>query len=169
MHPVNRQIKPVALGSLCSLIVFFFSSGCAGRIESKHPSIVAEDAVLPASQVAIVSVKYAHEAYAAGGSVFIDARPAEEFAQHHIPGAISIPFEKLDDHYDRIGDLLLQAEEAIVYCSSRECDEAALLAQMLFEMGKTNIVQFAGGFDDWKQAGHPTEQSTHAGSFSGCR
>lgn len=57
---------------------------------------------------------------------------------------------------NRIGDILLHPEDVIVYCSGSECDEASLLAQLLLEMGETNVLHFEGGFTAWEQAGYPT-------------
>lgn len=78
------------------------------------------------------------------GYVILDVRTDEEYAAGHIPGAILIPHD----------DIANQAEEALadkdqlilVYCRSGNRSRQA--AEVLAELGYTNVVDF-GGINDW--------------------
>jgi len=47
----------------------------------------------------------------------LDVRPAEEFAQGHLPGAINIPFAELQQ---RLGELPV-SQEVVAYCRGPWC------------------------------------------------
>ncbi len=91
----------------------------------------------------------------AGGAVLIDARPPGEFAEGHIPGAVSLPAEGDSAPPEAALELCEGAAGVVVYCSSAECDEAHLLARALREAGVGGVRVFAGGLAEWKAAGRP--------------
>ena len=78
------------------------------------------------------------------GHVIVDVRRQDEYDEGHIPGAICIPNESIDDTQPAgLPDL---DQVILVYCrSGRRSKEAA---QKLFDMGYTNIYEF-GGIIDW--------------------
>lgn len=87
------------------------------------------------------------------GVLFLDARPAEEYAAGHIPGAASFPEDEADE---RIEEALLLCGEAgmtVVYCAGIDCDEAHLVARRLREAGVDAVRVFAGGLNEWRAAG----------------
>ncbi len=61
-----------------------------GVVSAPAPSPTPTPGV-PAVEVPRIEVKPAREALAAGSAVMVDARSAEQYAQSHIAGAISIP------------------------------------------------------------------------------
>lgn len=74
----------------------------------------------------------------------LDVRTEEEFAQGHIPGAILIPDYSIREEAER---MLPDKEELIlVYCRSGRRSKNA--AQVLAELGYTNVREF-GGIIDW--------------------
>ncbi|MEA2069072.1 MAG: rhodanese-like domain-containing protein [Verrucomicrobiota bacterium] len=89
--------------------------------------------------------------------VFIDARPVEEFAQGHIPGAASIPFQSLEEHFPALGNLVDSGRELVVYCGNRDCDDSLMLAIELQAMGCDNLVLYVDGFELWEKHGGATE------------
>lgn len=90
-------------------------------------------------------------------SLFVDARSGEEFERGTIPGAVSLPFQKLEDSFETVEAVLTADGPVIVYCSSRQCDDALYLAIELQAIGVTNLHYMADGFDAWKGAGWPVE------------
>ena len=76
--------------------------------------------------------------------VILDARTEEEFAQGHIPGAILIPDYEIREE----AESSLPDKDALilVYCRSGRRSKNA--AQILLELGYTNIREF-GGIIDW--------------------
>ncbi len=61
-----------------------------------------------------VSLEQLKEKLDAGADiVIVDVRSEEEFAESHIPGAISIPWEEIEDRYPE----LPRDKEIITYCA----------------------------------------------------
>lgn len=78
------------------------------------------------------------------GYIILDVRTQEEYDQGHIPGAIVIPDTEVKDKAE---ELLPDKEQLIlVYCRSGRRSKNA--AQILAELGYTNIQEF-GGILDW--------------------
>lgn len=78
------------------------------------------------------------------GHIIVDVRRQDEFDSGHIPGAICIPNESIEN--EKPTELPDTDQIILIYCrSGRRSKEAA---QKLFDMGYTNIYEF-GGIIDW--------------------
>ena len=87
--------------------------------------------------------------------VLVDALPPIAFAASHLPGAINIPPERVDELATRrIPDL---GAEVVVYCANPGCESSVEVARRLVELGYRNVLHFAGGKDGWRDAGLPLE------------
>ncbi len=89
-------------------------------------------------------------------SVFIDARSEHEFSRGHIPGALSVPIQSLEEHFALIAGLIDSNRELVIYCRNRDCDDSLLLAIELQAMGADNMVLYIDGYDLWKKHGGAT-------------
>ena len=85
---------------------------------------------------------------------FIDARSPEEFSEGHIKNAINIPFYGSENYLDVISGIN-KNEIVVTYCSSAECDIAALSGDELFEMGFKKVYVFVGGYEEWIKNEYP--------------
>jgi molybdopterin/thiamine biosynthesis adenylyltransferase/rhodanese-related sulfurtransferase len=86
-----------------------------------------------------------------GRFTLIDIREPDEFEQGAIEGARSIPRGVLESN-------LAMAQpgtesEIVLYCAVGA--RSALAAKALQDMGYTNVVSMAGGFERWKSEGRP--------------
>ena len=89
------------------------------------------------------------------GVVLVDALPPIAFAASHIPGAINIPPERVEElAARRIPDL---DTELVVYCANPSCESSVAVARRLVELGYRNVLHFAGGKEGWRGAGLPLE------------
>ncbi len=78
------------------------------------------------------------------GYIILDVRAQEEYDGGHIPGAIVIPHGEIAD---RAEEVLTDKDQLIlVYCRSGRRSKIA--ADVLVELGYTNIREF-GGILDW--------------------
>ena len=78
------------------------------------------------------------------GHIVVDVRRQDEYDVGHIPGAILIPNEEIED---TMPEALPDLDQIIlIYCRSGNRSKQA--AQKLFDMGYTNIYEF-GGIDTW--------------------
>jgi len=83
-------------------------------------------------------------------AIWVDARPDDEFASDHVPGAISL-------NEDRWNELLPQVllnwspdKKVVVYCSAESCNAARDVAKRLRdETHIQNIVVLQGGWEAW--------------------
>lgn len=76
--------------------------------------------------------------------VILDVRTQEEYDQGHIPGAIVIPDTEIRARAEKV--LPEKDQLILVYCRSGRRSKNA--AQILVELGYTNIIEF-GGILDW--------------------
>ena len=87
--------------------------------------------------------------------VLVDALPPMAYAMSHLPGAINITPDWIDDRARRrIPDL---DTEVVVYCADAGCDSSASVANRLIELGYRNVRHYAEGKRDWVGAGLPVE------------
>lgn len=107
---------------------------------------------IPSSELVTVE-----QAKAWGDSaVWADARPDDEFARDHVPGAFSL-------NEDRWNDLLPQflpnwspEKKVVVYCSAKSCNAAREVAEKLRNEvqlkgsdGKNCVFVLEGGWEEW--------------------
>jgi rhodanese-related sulfurtransferase len=87
--------------------------------------------------------------------VLVDALSTIAYAGAHLPNAVHIPPGRVDALAPRrIAD---QQTEVVVYCANPGCVTSVEVAQRLVELGYTNVRHFAGGKDEWRNAGLPLE------------
>ena len=78
------------------------------------------------------------------GYIILDVRTREEYDQGHIPGAILIPNTEIEARAEE--ELPDKDQLILVYCRSGNRSKKA--AEILVELGYTNIREF-GGIIDW--------------------
>ena len=125
----TKKIGVILLAGILSILL----CACAGTKESKeavYMNITAEEA----KKIMDTESEY----------VVLDVRTEDEFAQGHIPGAILIPDYAIREEAEKA----LPDKDALilVYCRSGRRSKNA--AQILAELGYSNIREF-GGILDW--------------------
>ncbi|MGQ0504304.1 MAG: molybdopterin-synthase adenylyltransferase MoeB [Myxococcaceae bacterium] len=83
----------------------------------------------------------------------LDVRESDEYAAGRLPGAISIPRGFLEL---RVEDKAKRDDALVVYCAGGV--RSALATKTLRDMGYTNVVSMAGGYNRWHDAALPTEK-----------
>lgn len=94
------------------------------------------------------------------GVLFLDARPASQYAAGHIRGALNLAWPKAETEFIQIADQLDAARVIITYCDGEACRLSHELAQFLADMGFGDVRVFVNGWTLWRQAGLPTETET---------
>ena len=69
----------------------------------------------------------------------------------HIPG--SLHFATFREVLQSLG----KEDEIVVYCSDANCIASTALGQLLERNGYQHVLHFAGGLQEWEQAGYPLE------------
>jgi rhodanese-related sulfurtransferase len=89
--------------------------------------------------------------------VIVDALPPMSYAHSHLPRAINVPPRSVDASVKRrIPDT---SAEIVVYCANPECEDSVDTARRLVDLGYTNVRHYAGGKDEWRNAGLPLERA----------
>jgi rhodanese-related sulfurtransferase len=108
------------------------------------------------SELATISRDEVRERIDGGADfVVVDALSPLSYAMGHLPGAVNISPDWIDDRARRrIPDL---DTEVVVYCADAGCDSSHKVAQRLIELGYRNVRHYEGGKRDWEAAGLPLE------------
>ncbi len=84
----------------------------------------------------------------------LDVRPHEEFAAGHLPGAINIPPDELEQRLQALDPEL----EVVAYCRGPHCVMSFDAVEKLRARG-IKASRLEDGFPEWKSAGLPVELS----------
>jgi len=106
-----------------------------------------------------VNLAQAYALFQQGQALFIDARPAEEYAELHVAKALNITPEMLDSVGAEKLAGLASDRELVVYCGQVSCDLALQVAEKLQARGFSRVMAFMGGFRAWDEAGYPADTS----------
>ena len=91
----------------------------------------------------------AAEEVAKPGTVVLDVREPDEYEQGALPGAVHIPRGHLESQVEgRVPD---HDAHIVVYCAGGT--RSAFAADTLAQLGYTDVVSMAGGFNKWKDEG----------------
>ena len=105
--------------------------------------------LLSAAKDAITEVDTSGAEARLATATFLDVREPDEYTQGTIPGSVHIPRGQLETNVEgRVPD---RAAELVVYCAGGT--RSAFAAKTLGELGYTNVVSMAGGFNRWKDEG----------------
>jgi rhodanese-related sulfurtransferase len=104
---------------------------------------------IPASE----SVTVAQARAWGANTVWLDARPDEEFARDHVPGALSLN----EDHWNELFPQFLATwspeKKVVVYCSSQNCNASREVARKLRnEAQLKDVFVLQGGWEEWLKA-----------------
>lgn len=103
--------------------------------------------------------------YDAGVATFVDARSPEEYAEGHISGAVSMPFDEVFKDPDKVKTLVTHGRSIVVtYCGGGECDLSRNLAFSLIDAGHKKVLVFLEGYPGWKDSGAPVITGTAVGT-----
>lgn len=93
----------------------------------------------------------------------VDVRSSAEYRAGHVPGALSLPLDELDNveiaHYT--GNQALGKDQTL-YLTCQQGVRAEKAAQMLHESGFHNLALLKGGTDAWEKAALPMHRDSNA-------
>lgn len=93
-----------------------------------------------------------------GELVLLDVRPEIEYVAGHLPGAISVPPDRLDD----LLDALPEEGDIVAYCRGPFCVYADDAVRRLAERGR-HARRLREGVPEWRRAGGPVESGVTPG------
>lgn len=88
--------------------------------------------------------------------VLLEALPEKYFQDWHLPGAKHMPH----DQTRALAPRLLPEKQVpvVVYCASATCQNSHMAARALEQLGYADVAVYAGGKQDWSDAGLPIER-----------
>ena len=102
-----------------------------------------------------------------GGVTVVDTRVANEYAESHIKGSVSIPYKEkstkdinFDSKLDSFDLAKLPTDKnakIVLYCNSGECWKSYKSSKAAIQGGYKSIYWFRGGIPEWKSKGFPVE------------
>jgi rhodanese-related sulfurtransferase len=107
--------------------------------------------------IPLASLEQTRQMAEEGLTIVLDARPLEEYDAGHIPGAVALPYDAVDEYFPDVQIMLVPDQPILAYCSGKACDDSFELILFLREQGYTNVVLFAAGFNEWKKNQYPVE------------
>lgn len=141
---LEMKIKKIALMAIVGLISVLGIS-CGRTMNSKQVSVDSKE-VKNEKKVEYkkITSDEAKNIMLTEKPIVVDVRSLEEYNEGHIPNAISVPLETIENEAET--KLKNKDDLILVYCrSGRRSREAAL---RLIEKGYTNVIDF-GGIQDW--------------------
>ena len=126
------------------LAALALAPGVAGAVYFRH-KISWRSPILP-SELATVD-----QARAWGGNViWVDARPDDEFASDHVPGAISLNEDRWNELLPEFLAAWSPGKKIVVYCSSLSCNASREVARRLRKEAQLpDVFVLEGGWEAW--------------------
>ena len=126
------------------LAALALAPGMGGAVYFRH-KISWRSPILP-SELATVD-----QARAWGGNViWVDARPDDEFASDHVPGAISLNEDRWNELLPEFLAAWSPGKKIVVYCSSLSCNASREVARRLRKEAQLpDVFVLEGGWEAW--------------------
>ena len=107
---------------------------------------ISWQSAIPPSELATVA-----QARAWGENViWVDARPDEEFARDHVPGALSLNEDRWNELLPQFLAVWSPAKKIVVYCSSLSCNASREVARRLRKEAQIpDVFVLEGGWEAW--------------------
>ena len=84
----------------------------------------------------------------------IDARQPDEYASGHVPGAINVPHDQIEQYLEKISHL--KQQPLLIYCRSGR--RAAMAEQSLSKLGYSQLYHLQGDMLGWQEQELAVEQ-----------
>jgi rhodanese-related sulfurtransferase len=96
--------------------------------------------------------------------VLLEALPEKYYNDWHLPGAKHFPH----DQARALAPALVpdRSAEIVVYCASATCQNSHIAANVLRQIGYGNVAVYAGGKQDWSDAGLAAETGRAAATVA---
>jgi len=126
------------------LLALALAPGVGEAVYFRH-RISWQSAVLPSELVTV------DQARTWGGIViWVDARPDEEFASDHVPGALSLNEDRWNELLPQFLAVWSPGTKVVVYCSSLSCNTSREVARRLRrEAQLPDVFVLEGGWEAW--------------------
>jgi rhodanese-related sulfurtransferase len=82
--------------------------------------------------------------------LWVDARPDDQYQEHHIPNAIALNEDRWNELLPQFLSQWAPDRKVVVYCSTQSCNLAGDVARRLREEAQLkNVYVLEGGWEEW--------------------
>ena len=86
----------------------------------------------------------------ADAAIWVDARPDDEFARDHVPGALSLNEDQWNDLLPQFLAVWSPGKKIVIYCSSLSCNASREVARRLRKEAQlSDVFVLEGGWEAW--------------------
>ncbi|OGB97541.1 hypothetical protein A3F06_03350 [candidate division TM6 bacterium RIFCSPHIGHO2_12_FULL_36_22] len=85
--------------------------------------------------------------------VVVNVADQDTYNECHIKGSAQLDFDKVENVFADVD----RDTPIVTYCANYQCSASGAVAQMLKDMGFTNVKAFEAGMAEWYQKGLPVE------------
>jgi rhodanese-related sulfurtransferase len=83
-------------------------------------------------------------------AIWVDARPDDEFASDHVPGAVSLNEDRWNELLPQFLAVWSPGKKIVVYCSSLSCNASREVARRLRKEAQlSDVFVLEGGWEAW--------------------
>ncbi len=150
----QRFVSMNRLAPIMVLAVCFAGAAPLAFASKSKPSVYETTLEDPAQKTPEMSTDELRGILAKKAGIVLDARPKDEFAVAHIPGAISLDEKGLVRIAQSIPD---RATSMVVYSNGPYCDWANRRAQELVSLGYSKVSRYQLGLPVWRALGGTVE------------
>lgn len=147
--PIVLIARPERVDALVRALIRVGLDNIAGYIPADDPAPMG----LELAPLESIDVAGARARVSTGEAVLLDVRTSLEYRHRHAPGALHVPAGQLLGRLDQVP----RDRPLLVHCAGGSRSVCA--ASVLLARGYEHVVDVAGGFDAWEEAGNPVETS----------
>jgi rhodanese-related sulfurtransferase len=132
------------LGQAVALLLLALLPAFGESIAYRHK--ISWRSAIPASEMVALGQAKAWDDTA----IWVDARPDEEFARDHVPGAIPLNEDRWNELLPKFLAVWSPEKKVVVYCSSLSCNASREVARRLRKEAQLqNVFVLEGGWEAW--------------------
>lgn len=143
-------LKAAIVQAVILLALAAVAAAVTQRFHPRAPALHLSEAPLHEDEVNLAQIQQRWQ----GEVIWLDARPADMFAQGHIPSAHLLNEQGFNEQLLEIMDILQTTDKPVViYCGGEKCEASRTVRQKLMELvALENCYVLQGGWPAWKAA-----------------
>jgi rhodanese-related sulfurtransferase len=107
--------------------------------------------VFPGTDIPLLNVAEAQNLWRQPSTIFLDVRSKPDYEFGHVKGALSLPYEELEDRFAALRPQLDRAEAIVVYCKNSDCGKSYWSALHLRKQGLKQVRIYPNGWYEWRR------------------
>jgi rhodanese-related sulfurtransferase len=137
-------VRSPLLRQICILVALALAPGIGQAVYFRH-KISWQSSIPPSELVTVDQARTWGE-----NVIWVDARPDDEFARDHVPGALLLNEDRWNELLPQFLAAWSPGKKVVVYCSAQSCDLAREVAERLRKEAQVaDVFVLEGGWEDW--------------------